>query len=221
MNTATANKQLWRAIHIVGKTFSPKDDDTKFAFVCFFDCLGDLLPDENYKQTLRSFISQTHPENYTSSSEKAFQWTYELHSYVNLVKKRQGQLANDISLDQAVNNYSNITKTDWGNAFWFIMHYISANLPERLTEKYNTAFIALIMCIRFLIPCEECKYHMTEYIMKTDIHPFMSTNKTVFQYTWAFHNAVSTRVKKNTMPFQEALNMYVNNNRVYSMIDNY
>lgn len=217
--SANGNKQLWRAIHIVGKTFSPKDNDTKSAFVCFFDCLSDLLPDENYRKTLRSFIQQTPPEKYIGSSEKAFQWTYELHSYVNLVKKKQGQLATDISQDQAAAIYSNITKTDWGNAFWFIIHYISANLPERLNEQYQTAFIALIMCIRFLVPCEECKYHMTEYIVKTDIHPFMYSGKTVFQYTWAFHNNVSVRTKKDIMPFQDALNLYVDNNKVYSMID--
>lgn len=211
--------QLWKAIHIVGKTFTPKDNDTKSAFVCFFDCLSDLIPNEDYRKTLRGFIQQTPPERYISSTDKAFQWTYELHSYVNLVKKKRGQLANDITLEQALGKYTNITKTDWGNSFWFIIHYIAANLPERLNEQTQTAFIALIMCIRFLLPCEECKYHMTEYILKTDIKPFMHHGKTAFQYTWAFHNAVSSRVKKPMIQFQDALNLYTNNDKVYSMID--
>lgn len=214
----TTNHQLWKAIHIIGKTFTSKDNDTRSAFICFFDCLGDLLPDENYRKTLKSFISQTPPEKYISSSDKTFQWTYELHSYANLVKKRRGQLANDISIEKALSMYENITKTDWGNSFWFIIHHIAANLPEKLSEHNQTAFVALIMCIRFLIPCDECRYHMTEYITKTNIYPFIGSGKNAFQYTWAFHNAVSERIKKNTMQFQEAYSLYVNNN-VYSMIE--
>lgn len=218
MNDTYVNRQLWNTIHIVGKTFSPKKQDAKAAFVCFFECLSDLIPDENFRKTLKSFIQQTPPENYLSSSERSFQWTYELHSYFNLVKKKQGQLTNDISLNQAISIYSSITKTDWGNAFWFIIHYLSANLPERINGTYQTSFIALIMCIRFLIPCEECMYHMTEYITKTNIYPYMSSGKNAFQYTWEFHNTVSTRLKKNTLSFQDALNMYTINN-TYSMID--
>ena len=218
MSDTRDNHQLWNAIHIVGKTFSPKNQDTKAAFVCFFECLSDLIPDENFKKTLKSFIQQTPPDNYISSSERAFQWTYELHSYVNLVKKKRGQLATDISLNQAASIYSSITKTDWGNAFWFILHYLSANLPERLNLNYQTTFVALIMCIRFLIPCEECMNHMTNYIAKINIYPYMVSNKTAFQYTWEFHNAVSARLNKDILPFQEALNMYTINN-TYSMID--
>ena len=216
--SANTNHQLWRAIHIVGKTFSPKNTDTKAAFVCFFECLSDLLPDDNYKRTMKSFINQSHPERYISTSEKAFRWTYELHSFVNLVKKKRGQLANDISIEQASELYSNITKTDWGNAFWFIMHYISANLPDRLNEHYKTAFIALIMSIRFLIPCEECSYHMNLYINKIDIRPFMDTSINAFRYTWAFHNEVSIRINKKPMIFEDALALYVDN-KVYSIID--
>ncbi len=53
--SGTSNKQLWKAIHIIGKTFVPNDNDAATAFVCFFDCLSDLLPDENYRKTLKNF----------------------------------------------------------------------------------------------------------------------------------------------------------------------
>jgi hypothetical protein len=212
-------KQLWRAIHIVGKTFTPKDDDIKSSFACFFYCLGDLLPDETYRKTLKSFIKQTPPERYTDTSERAFRWTYELHSYVNLVKKRRGQLVDEIGLSDAKDLYSNITKKDWGNSFWFVMHYVAANLPDKMTKDHQTSFIALIMSIRFLIPCEECKSHMAAYIAATDIRPFMTSSKKAFQWTWTFHNNVSGRTGKKVMGFGEAYNLYVENNKIYSMID--
>lgn len=220
----SVNQQLWNTIHIVGKTFSPKNGDStktkesKIAFICFFDCLSDLLPNEIYKRTLKDFIKQTPPGNYLSSTDKAFQWTYELHSYVNFVKKRRGQPTNDITLERANSMYSSVTKTDWGNAFWFIIHYIAANLPEKLSDNYKTAFIAMIMSIQLLIPCDECKQHMANYISKVDIHSYMISNKTVFQYTWEFHNAVSQRLGKNTISFGEAFNMYAIKEN-YSMIE--
>jgi len=213
------DKKLWSVIHIVGKTFSPKDSDTKSAFICFFDCLYDLLPNEDYRRVLRSFIQQAPLEKYISSSDSAFRWTYEFHSYVNLIKKRQGQLTNDVTYEQANKLYSNINKTVWGNSFWFILHYLSANLPENLTDQKRTSFIAFVMCIQFLIPCEECKFHMSQYINSVNIHNFMEDKKTVFQYTWQFHNAVSTRTKTKTMDFNEALNLYTIKNGVYTMID--
>jgi hypothetical protein len=223
------DEQLWRTIHIIGKTVNIKNEDSRLAFVCLFECLSDILPDENYRSTLKSFMysdeGKKHPRNYISSSEKAFQWTWELHSYVNFVKKKRGQKAYGITLDQANYLYdkSKISKSMWGNAFWTTMHYISANLPissNRTPEsnnRYRTSFVAFIMCIRFLLPCPDCEGHMTRYIENVDIHPFLRSNIDAFQWTWEFHNSVSNRLGKSSLEFDSAFRMYKMGN--YSFID--
>jgi hypothetical protein len=218
MSSTSLDSQLWNSIHMVGRTFIPGSNDTKTGFVCFFDCLSDLLPNDVYRRVLKSFIVQNPSSNSVNSQSEAFRWTYNLHAYANLVKRRQGQLTNDITLEQAMKKYANVNKTDWGNAFWFIIHYIAANLPERLSLSQQTSFIAFIMCISYLIPCAECKQHMALYITQTDIRPYAPYRKTAFQYTCEFHNNVNGRLSKPTVEIQKAYTVY-RDEGMYSMID--
>ena len=217
MNSSWNN--IWKTIHVLGKTFDPANDSARESFVCFFECLIDLLPDIYARKTLSSFMSQYPPERFLSSSDKSFEWTYRLHSYVNLTKKRQGQLSNDITFEQAYKNYSSITKTDWSIPIWFIMHYISVNLPDRLSQQQAISFKAMIVSLRYLLPCQECRIHMNEYISKTEIDPYLETNNKLFYWTWEFHNSVNERTKKRLLSFEEAYNLYKKNENIYTYID--
>lgn len=210
---------IWKAIHVIGKTFDPTNDSAKESFVCFFECLADLLPDIFVCKTLSGFMSQYPPERFIVSGDKAFEWTYRLHSYVNLTKKRQGQLSDDITFEQAYKNYSNISKPDWAIPIWFLIHYIAANLPERLSQQQAISFKAMIVCLRYLLPCEECRKHMTEYISKTEIDPYLGTKNTVFYWTWEFHNSVNVRTNKKPLPFDEAYSLYRKKESLYTYID--
>ncbi len=210
---------IWKAIHILGKTFDPNTDSAKESFVCFFECLVDLLPDIFACKTLLSFIKQYPVERFVTSSDKTFEWTYRLHSYVNLIKKRHGQLSTDISFEKAYKNYSNITKPDWSRPIWFLIHYIAANLPERLSQTQAVSFKAFIVCLRYLLPCEECRYHMGEYINKTEIDPYLITRNTVFYWTWEFHNDVNKRINLPLIKMEDAFNIYRKKDDLYTLID--
>ena len=222
-NDEIAHK-LWKAIHIVGITFSPRSDNATESFICFFECLKDLLPDINMSRSLSSFMLQFPIDNFlntsvgNNNSGKAFEWTYKLHAYINLIKKRQGQLTNDITLDQALDKYKNVNKTDWSHSFWFLLHYITANLPDRLNDNQILSMKAFVVCIRYLIPCDECKVHMAKYLSMTEIDQYLSRRETIFTWTVVFHNNVSTRVKKPLMSVQDAMKLY-RNDEVYSYID--
>lgn len=213
------NNNIWKAIHVLGKTFDPSGDTAKESFVCFFECLVDLLPDRSSCNTLSSFMTQYPLERFVSSGDKAFEWTYRLHSFVNLTKKRQGQLSTDITFEQAYKKYSDITKPDWSIPIWFLMHYISANLPEKLSHQQSISFKAMIVCLRYLLPCEECRGHMSQYISKTEIDPYLGTKNTLFYWTWEFHNNVNTRTSKPILSFDEAYKMYRKHESLYTLIE--
>lgn len=195
--------KIWNAIHIIGKTFNPDNELARESFVGFFVCLADLLPNIPARESLSSFIWQQPVERFISSSDTAFEWTYRLHSYINTIKRRQGQLSSDITIEQAYKKYSNINKTDWSRAIWFLMHYISANLPSRLSADQAEAFTAFIVCLRYLLPCQECRNHMNDYITDTQLGPCLRTNKDVFEWTWKFHNSVNTRIGKTQWTWEE------------------
>lgn len=216
---SNAWKHIWNAIHVIGKTFDPSKDSIKESFVCFFECLVDLLPDNQSRSTLAGFMQQYPPERFISSGDKTFEWTYRLHAYVNLLKKRQGQLASDITYEQAYKNYSNITKSDWANPIWFLIHYIAANLPDRLTQQQAISFKAFIVCLRYLLPCGECNFHMGGYISNVEIDSYLDSKNGVFYWTWEFHNAVNKRLNKPLMKIEDAYSMYRKSSSLYTLID--
>jgi hypothetical protein len=211
--------RIWKSIHIIGKTFDPNADSSKQSFVCFFACLADLLPDSTACQTLSSFIKQYPIEKNINSNEKAFEWTYKLHSYVNLVKRKNGQLSSDISFDTLNKNYSHLTKSDWADPIWFLIHYIAANLPNKLSHQQMISFKAFIVCLRYLLPCSDCRIHMAEYISNTEIDPYLKTKDSVFYWTWNFHNSVNKRINRPMIKIEDAYVKYRKSNNIYTMIE--
>lgn len=212
---------IWKCIHVIGKTFDPDNENAKESFVCLFECLVDLLPDDMARKNLSSFMQQYPVERYIQSNIKTFEWTYRLHSYINLIKRRQGQLSNDITIQQAHTKYSMITKPDWARPIWFLIHFIAANLPLNLTQQQKISFKALIVCLRYLLPCEECRGHMSQYINSTEIDPYLDTRNSVFTWTFNFHNAVNKRLNKPLLDIKQAFVMYQvpTTNSVYTLID--
>ena len=199
--------KIWDVIHIFAKTFIPTPS-TREAFQCFFECLCDLLPDISARNNLRSFMQQTPINDYTSCSNKAFEWTFKLHNYINVIKKRQGYNTPLISLEKAFDNYQYIDKVRWANPTWFLIHFIFANLPETLTREDKINIKAFLVCIDYLIPCSECKNHMKEYLSHNSIDPYSTSKYNAFQWSWKFHNAVNERLKKPSIGYSEALQYY-------------
>ena len=202
---SSAWNYIWKTIHIIGKTFNPQDENAKESFVWFFRCLVDLIPDTQASKTL--------------SSSMAFEWTYKLHSYVNLIKKRQGQLSDDITLEQAHKKYSMITKPDWANPMWFLIHYFAANFPEKISQQQAVSYKTFIACMRYLLPCTECRGHMNNYITNNDIDPYLGTRNDLFFWGFTFHNAVNARLKKQIIGLDVAFAMYIRTDSVYTLID--
>ena len=213
------SENLWKFIHSFGKTFNPSSYNASESFCCMFDCLAILWPDDVFRSVLTAFIRQNPPSKYTGCSDKTFEWTYKLRVYYNMVLKRRGQPSETMTLNQLREQYTVITKTDWGNATWFVMHYMSANLPVTLNPTVSTSFKAFVVCLSFLIPCEECKSHMNKYIENSEIDTYLKTGNDAFGWTWYFHNQVNQRTGKPTVDFNQALSMYTIPKRGYSFID--
>jgi hypothetical protein len=203
--------QIWNCIHIVCKVYNPKVQYAQSALKCFFQCLYDLLPDEHACFSLDAFMNQNPIENCFESNEKTFEWSYNLHNYINIIKRRKGQQTIDISLNDAIQKYSHLNKTDWANAIWFLMHFIAYNLPEKIHRDIADSYKALIVSIRYLIPCPDCSNHMHEYLSENDIEPFLEGNRSLFYWTWVFHNSVSKRIHKPCPSINSIIHLYARN----------
>ncbi len=210
MNNKVKSNLLWDFIHCVGKTYNPNANSSKQSFICVFECLTVLLPNKEYRNTLHQFIQQTPIEPYLSSNQKAFEWTYKLHSFVNLVRKRSGQLVSDITLEQANEKYKFLPKNRWGNAYWFAMHYLACNIPIKIPNNLAVSYKAFIVCMNYLIPCGECQFHMNEFINHNEIDSYLTTRNRIFQYGWYFHNKVNERIKTPMRDYKEMFELYLN-----------
>jgi hypothetical protein len=220
MNSYT-RKNMWDCIHILAKTFTPDGENTKDSFVCFFECLVDLIPDSFLANSMADFMKQKPLGNINLiSSDDAFMWTYRMHLYVNLVQRRKEieiQLqkkylikidSHDLTLDEANKKYSNISKQDWSHPTWFLIHFIAANIPQKISQDDAVSFKAFIVCLRYLLPCPECRKHMNEYIETTDIDPYLKRRNDIFLWTVNFHNDVNKRLMKEVVSAEDVFDLY-------------
>lgn len=204
--TSSPWTEVWNCIHIIAKTANLSNEENQDAFVCFMFCLTDLLPSFDYKENFSNFIktSPLRPTNNTT----AFEWTYKLHSYCNLMKRKKGKFTNDITLSQSYQKYAFISKKEWGNAIWYLLHFISANLPRELPAVQQLSFKSMIVCLRYLLPCDECRNHMTIYLAENPLVAYLHNGQYLFTWTWKFHNEVNVRLKKPILDHDVAYAMY-------------
>lgn len=78
---------VWSVIHIFAATTTPENGEY---FAKFLILLCDLLPDQNSRQLLHSFLVKKSPQMYLRSNHDTFFYSYLLHDFVNqrLGKKR-------------------------------------------------------------------------------------------------------------------------------------
>jgi hypothetical protein len=194
-------------LYILAKTHQPNNRDS---FICLVECIRDLYPELWYQRALANFMHQ-------EKIKQPFDWTYKLDMYINLLKRREGQLNIDtFTLEQMNEKYSFVTKPVWSSVVWYVMHYIAANLPRNLHEQQKVIFRAFIVCLYQLLPCRECQEHMHVYLQQYELGYYLSQPSGAFIWTWEFHNAVNNRLKKPLMNLEDAYRLYIiTKNRLY------
>lgn len=206
--TSIILKRLWPCISIIGSTFDSTTNKT--AFKCFFYSLANLLPTIESRQYIYQFIKEYPIDNYLSTNSRAFYWTYLLHEFVNV------QLGKRFSFtfEDAKELYDpdNIDKKIWGNAFWKLIHTITKYMPVnsngQIPREAKLIFIDFINCIQKLLPCEICRQHMNENMIKIPLEKYLNTRTDAFTWTVLFHNAVNKDNNKKEIKVKDAWMMY-------------
>ncbi len=85
-----------------------------------------------------------------------------------------------------------ITKDDWSQAVWFILHFLSANLPQKPNQDTLLTVKAFAVCIRYLLPCPKCKAHMEVYLSEHSIDKAFGSGWDIFEWTCDYHEAVNS-----------------------------
>lgn len=118
------------------------------------------------------------------------------------------------------NTYLNMTwKTDtythlkdprvWGPAFWFSLHNMSFNYPEKASSIVKSRTKNFILALPILLPCPTCKIEATKHIEKQeDLDDVCSGRDKLSRFFVDFHNNVRKRQKKSQMEYDEVFKMY-------------
>ncbi len=183
--------RLWKSLHIIAVTYNPECKENIKYFKCFFYSFSKLLPTIKSREIIKNFIGEYPIDDYLSSKSKVFQWTWLMHNYTN--KELTKNSSSGISLLKAIEIYDEkkITKKEWGNALWDLIHIIAKYLPFALTLEIRKEFVSFIICCQKLLPCGECSEHMIEHLKVFSIDKYTENALDIFTWTVELHNRVN------------------------------
>lgn len=110
----------------------------------------------------------------------------------------------------------NIDPTIWGSCSWKFMHYITMGYPEQPSEEVKKNTYNFYISLKYLLPCEKCRsnfsYHLTKHPLTDTI---LSSKNNLINWLIDIHNEVNISIGKPTMTYNEALDIYKNENQSY------
>lgn len=87
----------------------------------------------------------------------------------------------------------------WGPPFWFVMHTVSLNYPQKPTYAQRRTHYDFFYNIRNILPCEMCRQHYRTLLKRFPIEPFLDSRDTLVSWVILIHNQVNVRLGKPTM----------------------
>lgn len=155
--------------------------------------------------------SDTHFLDYCIKDEfTMFMWVYLLQSYIFILMNKVGNNIQIKSLNEtkSIYNTDSMSKDDWGNVIWFILHTASLYSVAPMEELFYN-FKAMLSCLQYLLPCPKCRAHLRQNLTKIYIDYCKESKLKLFECSWKLHNIVNESLNKYQPTLQEALNYYI------------
>ncbi len=230
--------QFWRAVHVIAQTYSPGDDRTKRAFTCFYQSLSELVPSHAVRQIVHDFmlmgptvqstllesralgsfftvhrdileLLHRQPRTFMNAclkdAESLFTWTYLMHAYYNILNGLQIESYNTL---KSAFERATISKETWGNPLWAMIHFCAYYAPQYPNRVWGTTYKAFLSCLMFVIPCPQCRAHLTKNLGGLDIDPYLGSRDGIFEFTVILHNLVNETTNKPSLTVDEARKIY-------------
>jgi hypothetical protein len=100
----------------------------------------------------------------------------------------------------------------WGPHGWRFLHYITLGYPNNPTQKDKDTYRNFIEQFKEIIPCEICKNHFKQNLLKHSLSDDIMSNKISF-INWSIdmHNEVNKTNKKRILTYSEGLKEILKN----------
>ena len=137
-------------------------------------------------------------------------WVYLLHCYLVILQNKSGNFIQVPLYSSIRDRYdkSKLTKDEWGNTTWFIIHTTALYATgDMKTIFYN--YKAMLSCLQYILPCAKCKQHLIDNLGKIDIDNCSNSREDLFRCSWELHNIVNESLAKRQPTLEEAKREYI------------
>ena len=100
-----------------------------------------------------------------------------------------------------------MSKKDWGNISWILMHSLAQKVSENKFLNCKEILIKIIFDICNNLPCPDCREHANKLLKSSNIHK-ISNKKQLISFLCEFHNIVNKKLKKPTKNIEEVEKHY-------------
>jgi hypothetical protein len=100
----------------------------------------------------------------------------------------------------------------WGPHFWFFLHTIAMNYPDRANDVTKRKYYELIQNMPIFIPNVEMGNRFSEFLDKYPVTPYLDKRESFIRWTVFIHNKINGFLGKPELEFRDAIETY---NRAY------
>ena len=136
-------------------------------------------------------------------------WVYMINAFLYSICKEQSIKCELPTLNEIRFQYhpERITKYDWGNAIWYILHTASLYAPEPVADSF-VHYKNLLYSLQWLLPCPKCRIHLSQNLDYIDLDQCPRNREELFKCSWKLHNIVNKSDGKSEIPLQNAFALY-------------
>ena len=103
----------------------------------------------------------------------------------------------------------NLNPKIWGPHGWFFIESVVIGLPDKIPLEIQNELKHFFISISFLLPCETCRQHFSEYIKSTDIMGVdFSTKIQVLTWINRVHNNIRKINRSKPINIEKTIQYY-------------
>lgn len=98
----------------------------------------------------------------------------------------------------------------WGPHFWFVLHLVSFNYPDKPSTFQKEAYAAFYHSVKDILPCPTCRQHYQNYLSQYPIQPHIDERLHLVKWVIQIHNFVNNKLGKPVYTDDEVFQIYAN-----------
>jgi len=96
----------------------------------------------------------------------------------------------------------------WGPPFWFFLHTLAINYPDRANDVTRRKYYDLIQNMPIFIPNVEMGNRFSRLLDQYPVTPYLDKRESFIRWTVFIHNKINTAIGKPEMTLEEAIASY-------------